>query len=151
MVAAASCPPRLPSGSSVASSTPRWYHSLGRQARKRPFYRGFCSCSLRPVGSAREIKGLADYLKSRVQQMSNKRSPPRQPNVRQIQGAKRIDGRAVGADAHVSIASSRRQRACCWPGALRSARLNERLRSTLAGLVLRAPRGHCTAHPSLGS
>jgi len=37
----------------------------------------FLSLSAPPVGSAREIKDLADYLKSRVQQMSNKCCPPR--------------------------------------------------------------------------
>ncbi len=35
----------------LAGGIPRWYHPLGRQAKKCPFYRGFCSCSLRPVGS----------------------------------------------------------------------------------------------------
>lgn len=33
-------------------NTPRWYHSFGRQAKKRRFYRGFRTLSLRPVGSA---------------------------------------------------------------------------------------------------
>src|ERR1700730_15955785 len=35
----------------LASGIPRWYHSLGRQAKLCPLYLGFCRFPLRPVGS----------------------------------------------------------------------------------------------------